>query len=225
MMMNALHRLPVLETAEVKMLLNGPESFTPDSAFMLGEAAETRGLFFGCGMNSVGVASGGGAGLNLAHCIVNGRTLYDLGETDAKRFAPVFNSLEHLMARAPEVLGKHYEISFPGRQWATARDLRALPLDAEWRAQAAHFGQVYGFERPLYFGKTQEPKLTFGRPDWFDHVGAEVAQAHRNAAVFDLSSFGKIDRRGTRRRDLPAAGLRQRHGPRAGALHLHGHAQ
>ena len=193
MMINALHRLPALETAEVKMLLNGPESFTPDGAFMLGEAAETRGLFFGCGMNSVGIASGGGAGMNLAHCIVHGHTKYDLGEADAKRFAPVFDSVEHLTARVPEVLGKHYEISYPGRQWATARDLRALPLDSAWREEGAHFGQVYGFERPLYFNKTKEPKLTFGRPDWFDQVGAEVAQAHREAAVFDQSSFGKID--------------------------------
>ena len=73
MMLNALHRLPALETAQVKMLLNGPESFTPDGAFLLGEAAETRGLFLGCGMNSVGVASAGGAGMALAHCIVHGQ--------------------------------------------------------------------------------------------------------------------------------------------------------
>ena len=72
MMLNALHRLPALETAEVKMLLNGPESFSPDGSFMLGETAETRGLFLGCGMNSVGIASGGGAGMNLAHAIVHG---------------------------------------------------------------------------------------------------------------------------------------------------------
>ena len=78
--MNALHRLPVLETAEVKMLLNGPESFTPDGSFMLGESAETRGFFLGCGMNSVGVATGGGAGMALAHCIIHGHTPTDLQE-------------------------------------------------------------------------------------------------------------------------------------------------
>ncbi len=85
MMANALHRLPVLETAEARMLLNGPESFTPDGMFMLGETAETQGLFLGCGMNSVGIASGGGAGMNLAHCIVHGHTAYDLTEADAMR--------------------------------------------------------------------------------------------------------------------------------------------
>lgn len=193
MMLNALHRLPALETAEVKMLLNGPESFTPDGTFMLGETAQTRGLFLGCGMNSVGIASGGGAGMNLAHAIVHGYTAYDLSEADAKRFAPVFNSLEHLMARAPEILGTHYDIAYPGKQLKTARGLRALPLEAEYKAANAHFGQVYGWERPLYFGKTAEPALTFARPDWHDQVAAEVRAAHEGAALFDPSPFGKIE--------------------------------
>lgn len=193
MMMNALHRLPTLETAEVKMLLNGPESFTPDGTFMLGETAETKGLFLGCGMNSVGMASGGGAGMNLAHCIVHGRTAYDLSEADAKRFAPTFNNLDHLMARAPEILGTHYEIAYPGRQLKTARNLRCLPLDAEYRKAGAHFGQFFGWERPLYFGKTAEPRMTFARPDWFGNVEAEVSAAHKSAAIFDASPFGKIE--------------------------------
>ena len=193
MMVNALHRLPVLETAEARMLLNGPESFTPDGMFMLGETAETRGLFLGCGMNSVGVASAGGAGMNLAHCILRGHTAYDLSEADAMRFAPVFDRVEHLMARAPEILGTHYEIAYPGRQLTTARDLRRLPLDTEHRAAGAHMGQFYGWERPLWFGKRAEPVLRFDRPDWFEAVRAEAAAAHERAAVFDLSPFGKIE--------------------------------
>ncbi|PSL20049.1 GcvT family protein [Shimia abyssi] len=193
MMELALHRLPALETAEVKMLLNGPESFTPDGTFMLGETAETKGLFLGCGMNSVGLASGGGAGMNLAHAIVHGHTAYDLGEADAKRFAPVFNSLDHLMARAPEILGTHYDIAYPGKQLKTARNLRVLPLDCEYRTAGAHMGQFYGWERPLYFGKTAEPKMTFERPDWFENVAREVKAAHEAAAIFDASSFGKIE--------------------------------
>ena len=192
MMRNALHRLPALETAGVKMLLNGPESFTPDGSFLLGEAAETRGLFLGCGMNSVGVASGGGAGMALAHCIVHGHPPTDLHEADPKRFASCFNSAAALAERAPEVLGKHYELTYPARQWATSRGLRPTPLEGRWRAENAHFGQVYGFERPLYFGKKEEPLLTFGRPAWFDQVGREVKQAHERAAVFDQSTFGKI---------------------------------
>ena len=192
MMINALHRLPVLETAQVKMLLNGPESFTPDGSFLLGESAETPGLYLGCGMNSVGVATGGGAGMALAHAIVEGRLPFDLHEADPKRFPACFSSAEALAARVPEVLGTHYEITFPGRQWATARDLKATPLDREWRAAKAHFSQVYGWERPLYFNKQAEPTPTFGKPDWFDQVGVEVAQAHERVAIFDQSTFGKI---------------------------------
>lgn len=193
MMELALHRLPALETAEVKTLLNGPESFTPDGTFMLGETAETRGLFLGCGMNSVGLASGGGAGMNLAHCIVHGHTAYGLGEADAKRFAPAYNSIEHLSERAPEVLGTHYDIAYPGKQFTSARGLSKLPLHAEFEKAGAHFGQFYGWERPLYFGKRAEPKLRFGRPDWFEHVREEVRAAHEGAAIFDVSSFGKIE--------------------------------
>jgi len=192
MMLNALHRLPVLETAEVRTLMNGPESFTPDGAFLLGEAAETRGVFLGCGMNSVGVASGGGAGMALAHAIVHGRMPVDLHEADPKRFPDAFDSLEALMARAPEVLGAHYEIAYPGRQFTSARGLRRTPLDARWRAAKARFGQVFAWERPLYFDSEGEPRLTFGKPAWFDQVGREVARAHEGAAIFDQSTFGKI---------------------------------
>jgi len=192
MMMNALNRLPALETAEVKMLLNGPESFTPDGSFMLGETAETRGLFLGCGMNSMGVAAGGGAGMNLAHQIVHGHTAYDLSEADAKRFAPIFNSVEHLMARAPEILGTHYEIPLPGKQLKTARNIRTLPLHDAYVKEGAQFGQFYGWERPLYFGPAPK-KLTFGRPAWHSLVEAEVRAAHEKAAIFDASSFGKIE--------------------------------
>ena len=191
-MQSALHRLPVLQTAEVRMMLNGPESFTPDGLFLLGEAAESRGLFLGCGMNSIGVATGGGAGMALAHCIVHGHTPIDLSEADPKRFPDCVNSVEALTARAPEVLGRHYEIGYPGRQWSTARNLRQSPFGARWKNAKAQFGQVYGWERPLYFGSDGDPALTFGKPPWFDQVGREVAQAHHHAALFDQSTFGKI---------------------------------
>ena len=191
--MNALHRLPPLETAEVKMLLNGPESFTPDGSFMLGEKARKRAAcILGCGMNSVGVATGGGAGMALAQCIARGALPMDLHEADPKRFPDCFNSIQALAARVPEVLGKHYEIAFPGRQWASSRDLETTPLHGKWIEAGAQFGQFFGIERPLYFNKTAEPELTFGQPDWFEQVGMEVELAHRRAAIFDQSTFGKI---------------------------------
>ncbi len=193
MMVNALHRLPVLESAGVRMLLNGPESFTPDGMFLLGEAAGTRGLFLGCGMNSVGVASGGGAGMALAHCIRHGHMPVDLGEADPKRFAPEFNAVAALAARVPEVLGKHYEISYPDRQWTSGRGLKTAPLDRRWKEEGACFGQVHAWERPLVFGMTDEPAPTFGRPRWHEAAEREVRAAHEGAAVFDLSTFGKIE--------------------------------
>ena len=196
MMINALHRLPALETAEVKTLLNGPESFTPDGAFLLGATPETRGVFLGCGMNSVGVATGGGAGMALAHNIVHGHMPMDLHEVDPARFPGCWNDVGALAARVPEVLGKHYEITYPGRQWDTARFVRRVPLHDAWTDADAHFGQVYGYERPMYFGKTDEPTLTFAKPDWFDHVASEVETAHSGVALFDQSTLGKIQVRG-----------------------------
>jgi len=193
MMLNALHRLPALETAEVKMLLNGPESFTPDGSFLLGETSETQGLFLGCGMNSVGVATGGGAGMALAHCIQHGHTPSDLNEVDPKRFAPEFNSANALATRVSEVLGKHYEITYPSRQWSTSRSLKKSPLDENWKKENPHFGQFGSWERPLYFGKTKDPELTFDRPAWHENIGREVQAAHEEAAIFDQSTFGKID--------------------------------
>ncbi|MEM6549149.1 MAG: FAD-dependent oxidoreductase [Pseudomonadota bacterium] len=192
MMANALHRLPPLEHAEVKMLLNGPESFTPDGMFLLGET-ETQGLFLGCGMNSVGVATGGGAGMALAHCIEHGAPPADLSAANPLRFPDALNTAEALAARAPEVLGKHYEIAYPGRNWTSARHLREGSLTERWREAGAHFTQSFGWERPAYFGADGEPPLSFGRPAWFDRVRAEVEAAHTGAAIFDQSSFGKIE--------------------------------
>jgi glycine cleavage system aminomethyltransferase T len=174
------------------MLLNGPESFTPDGSFMLGESAETKGLFLGCGLNSVGVATGGGAGMALAHCIIHGHTPMDLYEADPKRFSSCFNSAKNLAMRVPEVLGQHYAITYPGKQWSTARNIRHTPLHQKWCDNKAHFGQFFGWERPLYFNSVENPQLSFSRPDWFEQVGMEVRQAHQHAAIFDQSTFGKI---------------------------------
>ena len=196
MLENAMHRLPCLADADVRMLLNGPESFTPDGSFVLGESAETGGLFLGCGMNSVGVATGGGAGMALAHCIVHGHTPMDLHEADPKRYPSCFNSVAALTARVPEILGTHYAIHYPGTQLHSARNLKLTPLHSRWLQHKAHFGQFFGWERPLYFECQQTPRLSFGKPAWFDQVGREVAFAHQHAAIFDQSSFGKISVRG-----------------------------
>lgn len=198
----AIHRIPALENAGVRSLLNGPESFTPDGNFLLGESSMTRGLYLGCGMNSVGLASAGGAGWALCEAITNGSMPFDLAELDPQRFHPCYSEIETLSKRVPEVLGKHYAISYPGRQWQTTRKLRKLPLDDLWREHSAVMGQVNGWERPLYFDEktsassyprhTTDDDLTFAKPSWFDSVGEEVAATSRGVGLFELSTFGRF---------------------------------
>ena len=196
MMRNAMHRLPLLKNAPVKMLLNGPESFTPDGNFLLGEVSNQKGLFINAGLNSVGIASAGGAGMALSKMIINGKTPFDLHELDPNRFDPVFCDINVLSKRVPEVLGKHYEISYPGRQWNSSRNLKQMPLHNRWKKMGAYFGQINAVERPLFFNLNKIPKLTFGRPNWFNIVKEEVHCTQKSAGIIDLSSFGKIEIRG-----------------------------
>ncbi len=194
-MQGALHRIPALETAEVRMLLNGPESFTLDNNFMMGEAPEVAGFYLCCGMNSVGMASGGGAGRAMAEWIVGGEPGMDLSTVDVRRFAGVRNSLRLLRERAAETLSLHYAIGYAGRTFETGRNLRLTPLHGELQARGAHFVERSGWERAAWFrpaGRHVAPALTYGRPDWFDCVAAEHRAAREGVAVIDQSTLGKL---------------------------------
>jgi sarcosine dehydrogenase len=195
MMHNAIHRIPALEHAEVKTLVNGPESFTPDGAVLLGQAPELKGFFVGCGMNSVGVASGGGAGKALAEWIVQGAPTRDLWSVDIRRFAPFQSNESTLRQRIPEVLSLHYAISYPGREPHTARDLRRSPIHDRLAANGAQFGTRMGWERAAWFAADDEPvpaPLGFGKPAWFDAEARESRAARNDVVLFDQSSFAKI---------------------------------
>jgi len=195
MMHNAMHRIPALEHAEVRSLVNGPESFTPDGAFLLGQAPELKGFFVGCGMNSVGVASGGGAGKALAEWIVEGAPTRDLWSVDIRRFAPFHANESTLRQRIPEVLGLHYAISYPGREPHTARGLRRSPIHDRLAANGAQFGTRSGWERAAWFAAGHEPlpaPLRFGKPAWFDAEQRESQAARNDVVLFDQSSFAKI---------------------------------
>ena len=195
MMLNALHRIPALETAEARMLLNGPESFTPDGSFLLGEAPEVRGFFVGCGMNSVGIATGGGAGRAIAEWIVHGQPTMDLWPVDIRRFARVHANQRVLRQRVPEELGLHYAIGFPGREPETARGLRRGPVHDRLAAKGAQFGPRMGWERANWFAREGDPvppPLRFGKPAWFDAVARECKAAREGVVVFDQTSFGKL---------------------------------
>jgi 4-methylaminobutanoate oxidase (formaldehyde-forming) len=190
-----MYRIPELEKTGVKMLLNGPESFTPDDRFLLGESPELRGFFLGCGMCSVGIATGGGAGRALAEWIIDGEPSMDLWPVDIRRFVPAQNSLRTLRERSPETLALHYAVSFPGRQHKTARNLRLSPLHSRLESAGAEFAERMGWERPRWFNpenKSTAPELSFEKPGWHS-LHAEEHRAAREAVVlFDQSTFGKL---------------------------------
>ena len=195
LMESAVHRIPALQTTGLKKLYNGPESFTPDNQFIMGEAPGLRGFFVGAGFNSVGIASGGGAGRALADWIVEGEPTSDLVAVDIRRFAPFNANNRWLRDRVGEVLGLHYAVPWPNRELASARPFRRSPLHHLLAAKGAVFGSKMGWERPNVFapsGSLPELDYTWGRPGWLAWSAAEQAATREHVAVFDETSFGKL---------------------------------
>jgi 4-methylaminobutanoate oxidase (formaldehyde-forming) len=194
LMDSALTRIPALERTGIRKFYNGPESFTPDNQFLLGEAPELDGYFVGAGFNSVGIASAGGAGRALAEWIVEGAPTMDLTGVDVRRFGPYAADETWLRSRVAEILGLHYAIPWPNREPETARDVRLSPLHGRMEAAGATFGTRNGWERPLYFG----PPLDYGwsKPAWVEHSAAEQVACRTDVAVFDQTSFSKYVVRG-----------------------------
>ena len=197
LMTQALARVPALETAGVKQLLNGPESFTPDGNFILGEAPELRGFYLGAGFNAFGIASGGGAGMALAEWIAKGEPPYDLWPVDIRRFGRPHVDIDWVRKRTLELYGKHYTIAWPAEEHDSGRPCRRSPLYDRLADLGACFGEKLGWERPNWFadpgaGETPKDVYSFGRPNWFEAVGREHRAAREAAAVFDQSSFAKF---------------------------------
>src|SRR5262245_44598106 len=194
LMTNAIHRTPCLETAEVKLLLNGPESFTGDGNFILGEAPEVGGYFVCAGFNSAGIANSGGAGKLVAQWIVDGDPPLDLWDVDIRRFAPFHANRKQLADRTVESLGLHYAMRWPREELKTARPLRRSPLYDRLRAKGAVFGSKMGWERANYFlpPGADEPPYTFGIPGWLPYVLEEQRACREDVAVFDQTSFSKF---------------------------------
>ncbi|HEV8256690.1 MAG TPA: FAD-dependent oxidoreductase [Casimicrobiaceae bacterium] len=194
LMRNAIHRTPCLETAEVKMLLNGPESFTPDGNFILGEAPELRGFFVCAGFNSAGIANAGGAGKLIAQWIVEGAAPLDLWDVDIRRFAPFHANRCHLFDRTAESLGLHYAMRWPREELSTVRPLRRSPLYDRLRAKGAVFGSKLNWERANYFlpAGAAEPPPTLDTPGWLPYVLEEQRACREDVVVFDQTSFAKL---------------------------------
>jgi sarcosine dehydrogenase len=195
LMRNAVHRVPALASARVRLLMNGPESFTPDNYFILGEAPEVTRYYVGAGFCSGGIAAAGGAGRALAEWIVEDRPPMDLWQADIRRFAPFHGNPEFLRERASEIVGVHYSVAFPNRELETGRGLRRSPLHERLRVQRACFGNKMGWERANWFapeGVAPEAVYSFGRQNWFPYVAAEHRACREAVAVFDQSSFAKF---------------------------------
>src|SRR5436189_869648 len=151
LMHNAIHRTPCLETAQIRMLLNGPESFTLDGNFILGEAPELHGYFVCAGFNSAGIANAGGAGKLIAEWIIDGEAPFDVFDIDIRRFASFHANRRHLADRTVESLGLHYAMRWPREELKTVRPLRRSPLYDRLKAKCAVFGTKLNWERANYF--------------------------------------------------------------------------
>jgi len=194
LMQNAIHRTPCLETAEVKLLLNGPESFTLDGNFILGETPEVRGYFVCAGFNSAGIANAGGAGRLVAEWIAGGQAPVDLWDVDIRRFSPLHANRKHLADRTVETLGLHYAMRWPREELQTVRPLRRSPLYDRLRAKHAVFGTKLNWERANYFlpAGAAEPAYTLGTPGWLPYVLDEQRACREAVVVFDQTSFAKF---------------------------------
>ena len=192
---NALIRVPDMETAGVRKFYNGPESFTPDNNYLLGEAPELANFFVGAGFNSMGIASAGGAGRALAEWIVEGEATSDLFAVDIRRFADFNNNPTWLHDRVKETLGLHYAMPWPNRELDTARPFRRSPLYDRLAAKRAVFGSKMGWERANWFapeGTKADTEYSFERQNWHAAVAEEHKAVREGVAVFDQTSFAKL---------------------------------
>ena len=191
----ATNRMPLLGQTGIRLFFNGPESFTPDDRYLLGESPEVRGLFTAAGFNSIGIQSSGGAGKVLADWILDGRPPMDLWDVDIRRVMPFQRNRSYLHDRTVESLGLLYAMHWPYRQPETARGVRQSVLHDRLAAKGACFGEVAGWERTNWFapsGKKAEYEYTYGRQNWFEYSAAEHRAVREGVAVFDQSSFGKF---------------------------------
>jgi len=191
----AMHRVPPLQQVGLRKFFCGPESFTPDVRYHLGEAPELRNFFVAAGFNSIGIQSAGGAGKVISEWIVEGHPPMDVADVDIRRVIPFQNSARYLRARAPESLGKLYAMHWPYDQPETGRGVRTSPLHERLAARGACFGEAAGWERANWFApEGVEPKYEYSyrRQNWFPYAAAEHTAVREAVALFDMTSFAKF---------------------------------
>jgi 4-methylaminobutanoate oxidase (formaldehyde-forming) len=197
-MEGAVRRVPAIADAEVTRLINGPEAFTPDNEFILGESA-VRGFFVAAGFCAHGIAGAGGIGQQLARWIVTGEPELDLWKMDIRRFGSQYGSQAYTLARSYENYATYYDIHYPNEERLAGRPLRVSPAYEPLTALGAVFGEKSGWERPNWFTSNEAAGDEALRPrgwagqHWSPAIGAEAMATRTAAALFDESSFAKIE--------------------------------
>ena len=193
------HRLPILKDAGIRKFFSGPESFTPDTQYLLGETPEVKKLYTCCGFNSIGIASAGGAGRVTAEWMINDHINEDLFSLDIKRFQKFHSSKKFIMERVTETLGDLYGMHWPYKQHTTSRDQKKSAIHEELKNMGACFGVAGGYERPMWFainGKKPMYEYSFNYQNWYPSAEFETINTSKNVGFFEMSSFSKFDLKG-----------------------------
>ena len=201
LMENSIKRVPAVESAEIRQLLNGPEGFTPDGEFLLGPTS-VKGFWVACAFCAHGLAGAGGIGKVMAEWIIEGNPEWDVWRLDVRRFGPNYASKDYMLARTMETYGRYYDIHYPSEERASGRPLRLSPAYFRQNELGAYFGEKFGWERVNWFTPhesksphTHEPK-GWARKHWSTAIEYEHVSTRARAGLFDETSFNKIEIRG-----------------------------
>jgi len=191
----AAKRMPAIKNLKIEKYFSGPESFTPDSNFLIGETEEIKNFYVCCGFNSIGIGSSGGAGKAVAEWMIKGHTDQDLLSLDVKRFEKFNSSLKFIKERTTETLGNLFKMHWPYKQLETSRNIKLLPYHKELKNLGACFGQMAGFERPMWFSRNKKPiyRYSYGIQNWYQSAKRECINTRNNLGFFDLTPFVKFD--------------------------------
>ncbi len=192
----SIKRFPVLEQAGIRKFFSGPESFTPDTNSLLGEVPEVKNLFVSCGLNSIGIGSGGGVGKVTAEWLMTGHINEDIFNYDIKRFQKFHSDLGFIKDRITESLGDLYGMHWPYKQYKTSRNIKKLPYHDKLKSFGACFGVSAGYERPMWFaldGEKAEYEYSYNYQNWYPSVEYETNNTLKNVGLYDLSPFSKFE--------------------------------
>ena len=199
-LINAMNRVPCLEKSGIRKFFNGPESFTPDTNYLLGETPEVKNLFMCGGFNSIGIVSSGGAGKVTAEWMINGEMQEDIFSLDISRFEKFHSELDFITERVTESLGNLYAMHWPFKQHTTSRNQKLMPYHDQLKNKGACFGQAAAYEKPMWYainGNEPKYKYSYGYQNWFESAEYETLNARKNVAFFELSPFAKFELTGS----------------------------